>query len=170
MKVKLSAPTLGKKGYRFLKFAHLIFAALWLGGTLAVFLRVIIGHPQSDGEIRAIYETAKLIDDIILIPGVLGCFVSGLVFSIFTNWGFFKQKWILVKYIINLEDIIFGGAFLGPWVDELAKKASVSGLDVLNNETFLKTEQHLIISMIFQIVLILFVFYISVARPWKKKQ
>jgi len=43
--------------------------------------------------------TLKFIDDYILMPCAIGTFITGLLYSLLTNWGWFKHNWITVKWI-----------------------------------------------------------------------
>ncbi len=133
-------------------------------------IQLLLNHPQTDGEAVAIYQTAKMIDDYLVIPGVLGSFLTGLCFSLFTRWGFFKHRWITVKYLITLEDIVFGALFFGTWVDELALMAADTGLKALGSPIFITTQRYLIGSMLPQVALIVFVFYLSLFKPWNKRR
>ena len=50
----------------------------------------------------------RLIDDIVVIPGAILTVVTGVIYGMFTNWGFFKHKWIIVKWILGITIIIVG--------------------------------------------------------------
>jgi len=45
-----------------------------------------------------------------------------VVYSIFTNWGWFKHKWITVKWCINAFGMVLGTFWLGQWVNTLVIK------------------------------------------------
>lgn len=39
------------------------------------------------------------IDYAIVIPGAILAVATGIIYGIFTKWGFFKHRWITVKWI-----------------------------------------------------------------------
>ncbi len=43
--------------------------------------------------------------------------VTGLIYSIWTNWEFFKHIWIIVKWIMIVLQILFGTFVLGPCIN-----------------------------------------------------
>jgi hypothetical protein len=40
---------------------------------------------------------------VVVIPGACGCLITGLIYSVFSNWGFFKQRWLLT--VMNLSTL-----------------------------------------------------------------
>jgi len=98
-----------------LKGAHLIFVCLWVGGALGV---MVIQNGGGAGE--ALFGrdvAARLVDDFVVIPGAMGSLLTGLIYSLFTPWGFFKHRWVAVKWFITLYGVLFGTFFLGPWLN-----------------------------------------------------
>ena len=69
-------------------------------------------------QLYGINLSMKLIDDFVIIPGGVGSLLTGLLYSIFTNWGWFKHKWVTTKWAINF---FFGGDLRYVLVRTLAK-------------------------------------------------
>ena len=61
-------------------------------------------------------EILEAIDMKILVPGAVGCLLTGIVYGIFTHWGFFKHRWLTVKWTLTLFMILFGTFYMGPLV------------------------------------------------------
>ena len=93
---------------RYLKFAHLFFAALWGGGATTMVLLFCLFHPSTAHEQITFSKILFYIDFIIVGPGAGGCLATGLIYSLYGNWGFFKFKWITLKYVINILFITYG--------------------------------------------------------------
>ena len=93
---------------RYLKFAHLFFAALWGGGATTMVLLFCLFHPSTAHEQITFSKILFYIDFIIVGPGAGGCLATGLIYSLYGNWGFFKFKWITLKYLINILFITYG--------------------------------------------------------------
>ena len=110
---------IGASGQKWLKGLHVFLASLWVGGALALTLLQLFLNPTDGMELYGIISTMKFIDDFIIIPGGVGLLVTGLIYSIWTNYGWFKYKWVVVKWCINLYGIILGTFFLGPWINSL---------------------------------------------------
>jgi hypothetical protein len=45
----------------------------------------------------------------VVLPAALVCIAQGLVYGIFSNWGFIKFKWVLAKWILALFVVVFTG-------------------------------------------------------------
>ena len=93
---------------RYLKFAHLFFAALWGGGATTFVLLFCLFHPSTAHEQITFSKILFYIDFIIVGPGAGGCLATGLIYSLYGNWGFFKFRWITLKYVINILFITYG--------------------------------------------------------------
>ena len=93
---------------RYLKFAHLFFAALWGGGATTMVLLFCLFHPSTAHEQITFSKILFYIDFIIVGPGAGGCLATGLIYSLYGNWGFFKFRWITLKYVINILFITYG--------------------------------------------------------------
>ena len=44
----------------------------------------------------------------ILVPGAIGTLLTGLVYSIWTHWDWFKHRWSVVMWCICIFGIVFG--------------------------------------------------------------
>ena len=52
-----------------------------------------------------IYTAAQshlIVDEHFLIPGGIGIIVTAILYGTITKWGFFKQRWITVKWILTV--------------------------------------------------------------------
>lgn len=99
------------KGYRqqsytfnkILKSFHILAATAWAGGAISIQTLTIfrlINQDLSQKEI--ITSCALFIDMWVVMPGLFGCILTGLVYSIFSSLGFFKYSWIAYKWIISI--------------------------------------------------------------------
>lgn len=154
---------LGKTGYSVLKSIHILFASIWLGsGVCLLFLLAVDLAPAClDGQIHAI----RILDLFVVIPAVLGLFMTGLLFSIFTNWGFIQHRWIIVKYIINLLPMLFGGIIMAPPLLGMIRMVDIQGSQVLNSPEFISYKLAFLSPLIALFVLALVALYLSVFKP-----
>lgn len=162
---------LSPRGIKILKIVHLFFAVLWIGGGIALLLVLFSVSPENGDELYMKSRIIQIIDDFLIIPGALGSFFIGIVYGIWTNWGFFKHKWITVKWVVTVAQILFGTFVLGPWVNENVEIASQLRDAAMDNAVLLHNVQ---MSQIFgsgQVFLLVAVFLVvSVLKPWKGKK
>jgi hypothetical protein len=96
-------------------------------------------------------------------------FITGLIFSIGTDWGFFKHRWIIVKYIINLFPIIGGAFIFGHPIFKMIAIAEENGADALASPEFILSNKFMTIAFVIMIALLFFAVYLSVYKPRLKK-
>lgn len=159
---------LSAKGQKWLKGIHILFACMWVGAAIILcFMNPFL--KASDGmQLYGIDASMKFIDDYIIIPGANGALLTGLVYSIFTGWGWFKHRWIVVKWCITLFGVIFGTFWLGPWVNGLVPVSKVQGLAALADPGYLHNRHMVLYWGAFQLSTLLFALFLSVLKPWKK--
>ena len=160
---------LSARGQKWLKSFHILFAGLWAGAAFCLTLKQFFIKPSDGMELYGITSTLKFIDDFVIIPGAVGSLLTALIYSIWTNWGWFKHKWITVKWCINLYGVIFGTFWLGPWLNSSVPIAKEKGLSSFTDPVFFHNRKMLMIWGTFQAVTIVFAFFLSVIKPWKKK-
>ncbi len=161
---------LSANGQKWLKCFHLLFVCLWVAGVIAMALMIYLMKATDGMELYGIDISKKFIDDFIIIPGGIGSFVTGLLYSIFTNWGWFKHRWITTKWAITLFGIIFGTFWLGPWLNVMPPISLQKGLAALSDPTYMHSQQMLLVWVPLTLTLVLFALFISVLKPWKKKR
>ncbi|MDR1546934.1 MAG: hypothetical protein LBU12_09575 [Deltaproteobacteria bacterium] len=159
----------GASGLRFLKIIHLITASLWLGGATALVLLIgcLGAQAESGDQLTGFNLAAKLVDDLVVIPGAMGCLLTGLLLSLFTHWGFFKQRWVAVKWLVTVGCILFGTFFLGPLVNGQPLISAELGLSALSDPAYLAARLKNLAGGLVQAALLIFLIYISVRKPWR---
>jgi hypothetical protein len=161
---------LGSRGQKILKIIHLIFVSVWTGGALAINLLILVLGPATSGdELYGYNMAAILVDDLAIIPGAMGCLITGLLISGLTPWGFFKTRWVAIKWILTVVCILFGTFILGPTVNEQPIITKDYGLDALMNDRYLANYFYSVLGGAFQMLALAFMISISVLKPWRKK-
>lgn len=161
---------LSVRAQKWLKTFHVLFAGIWVGAALSLTLKQFFINPANGMELYGITSTLKFIDDFIIIPGAIGSLLTAFIYSIWTKWGWFKHKWIAVKWCINLYGVIFGTFWLGPWLNSLVPIAKDKGLSALADPLFFHNRNMLMVWGSFQAATIVFAFFLSTLKPWKKKR
>ena len=93
-------PLLSKNSKRLLDLVHLLFASLWLGGFIVMFLFSVMNLDASFSAFAI--ETVKNMVTI-CIPALM---TTGLIYSIFTKWGFRKHGWVVAKWALSIVVIV----------------------------------------------------------------
>lgn len=164
--VKLKA-----KGLTWLKGFHLIAVSCWVGGGVAMILLYFLKNGVGDGNVLyGINQSIHHVDiAVVVIPGAFGCLVTGALYSLFSNWGFFKHTWLIYKWIVTIFAILFGTFFLGPWETAMMEISGKLGMASLSNPGYLYNEKMNLIFGAIQILLLIVTVFISVFKPWKSR-
>ncbi len=153
---------IGKTGYRIVKAFHLFFVSTWLGSWLSLLLLLMMnpgnGLPQ-------ILEAERLIHVAIVIPSVIGSLVTGIIFSGATNWGFFKHRWVIIKYGANIFPIIGGALLFLPRLNRMIDVAKNNPAAALTNPAFVSDRSGAAIFLVIQFVFVCMAIYLSVFKP-----
>ena len=160
---------LSSVGVKTLKLMHLLFVVMWIGGGIALLLGLFLSNPGNISEYYMKYRMLMIVENYVVIPGAMGNLLIGFVYGFFTKWGFFKHSWITLKWILTIATILFGIFFLGPWLIHIMELLSPHDSRVLSSQ-----ELHAYISFSklgsLQIVILLFMVYLSVFKPFKKRK
>lgn len=108
------------KGYRFrenhilknVKAIHILASIAWGGGAFAMqALHLMRTATHDEAAAHIISSCSYFIDTWVVMPGLLGCILTGLFYSIFTAIGFFRFLWIIYKWIITASACFWGLIF-----------------------------------------------------------
>ena len=155
---------------KILKMVHILFAFSWTIGALVLCLLLFITYPQSGDELFMRSRMLQIVDDYFIIPGAIGGFITGLIYSVWTNWGFFKHPWIMIKWILIILQTLIGTFVLGPPLNDNVVIADQLRDTALTNPDFISNIQTTQIVGIIQTIFLFFVIVISVQKPWKRKK
>ena len=96
--------------------------------------------------------------------------LTGLLYSIWTRWGWFKHRWITVKWVICVFGVVFGTYPLGPWLEGMMHMAGDEGLAALSSPEYRHNQGMLMIFGTFQGLTITFAVFLSTLKPWKGRR
>ena len=149
---------------------HVIFSALWTGAALSMIILMFEKNPQNASELLAYNRANKLIDDWIIIGSATGSFLTGLLLSWKTPWGFFKHSWIIVKLVLMIILIFLGAFCLGTWINESVYLVKEQGQNVYTNKKYMDYQTLSKFWGSLQFSVLIFIYFISVFKPWKKSK
>ena len=152
--------------HRIIKIIHLFSACLWGGSTASMTLVQCLFQPENAAELSASSALAIYIEHFLVVPSAFGCLLSGFAYAALTNFGFFKFKWIIFKWIVNIGYLVFGFLWYMPWLENLVSYAETVSTEGIT-ETL--TVYLMRISMdVIQVLVVLIVVCVSVLKPWGK--
>ncbi|MBN1106302.1 MAG: hypothetical protein JXL84_23050 [Deltaproteobacteria bacterium] len=165
-------PKLKARGLRWLKAFHLIAVCCWVGGGVALILLYFLKEGIPDGGV--LYGINKSIHHVdiavVVIPGAFGCLATGIIYSSFSSWGFFKHTWLIFKWIVTVCAILFGTFFLGPWETTMMEISGKLGMSSLTDPAYLHNEKMNLIFGTVQVLVLMTTIFISVFKPWKSRK
>lgn len=161
---------MGSKGMKWLKIIHVFLVVVFFGGILSsMVLNLHIDFTKYDESYLG-YKNMMILSDYIVRLGAVGTLLIGFVYGFFTNWGFFKHRWVGVKFVLYIIQTIVG-IFI---VDELMVR-NMEMLEeqremAISNLTFVQNHKVIQSAVFFQITVTIFIFVISYLKPWRKKK
>lgn len=100
-----------------MKALHLLAALAWAGGAFSMqalgFLKLGMDDPAT---VKLVEYCRYIVDSWVVMPGLIGCVLTGLFYSIFTSLGFFKFAWVTIKWIISFAPVSGAPSSGCPWV------------------------------------------------------
>ena len=165
----MAVKKLHPQAVKILKTVHILCGFSWTIGALALCLLLFITYPQSGDELYMRSRMLQIVDDYFIVWGATGALITGLIYSVWTNWGFFKHTWIIVKWILILLQILTGMFVIATPLNDNVILAEQLRDVALTNPVFTGNIQTTQIAGTVQTLFLLFVIVISVQKPWKKK-
>ena len=154
---------------RWLKVLHLACVSCWIGGAVSLLLLYFLKSDIDDGAVLyGINQSIHHVDmAVVVVPGAMGCLLTGFAYSMLSNWGFIKQRWITVKWVITVSAILFGTFFLGPWETAMMNISGELGLAALDDQGYLYNQRMNLWFGTLQVIILFFTVWISVFKPWR---
>lgn len=155
---------------KILKIVHLVFAIGWTGAGICMLI-LLFNPPLGNADRMYLHSVVlKMLDDYVIIPSAIGILTTGILYGVFTKWGFFRNHWLTLKWFITFFMLLTGTFAMGPCVNENA--SYISDLSY-----YISTESNMMPNIIMalrwgiiQNILLLIVLILSVFKPWTRKK
>lgn len=159
------------KGMKTLKVFHLLFIMMW---TVGVFMMGLLYWRPSVNSLEFLYNqtTALFIDYTLVIPGAILAVLTGIIYGVKTKWGFFKYRWLTVKWIVGVAIILIGTFCLHPLALEIIAQATATANESISFPTdYFGSKLQIVNWMaLLQVAGLFFLIWVSVFKPWNKKK
>ncbi len=125
----------------------------------------------TEGALYGINLASHYVDIVVVvILGALVCIITGIVYGIFTNWGFFKYRWLIAKWLLTTISLTSAMLFLAPGEEVMLELSKELGNQALQNQAYLIIKAQFLFWSIVQVVLLTLMIICSVFKPWGKRK
>lgn len=160
---------LNTTGTKILKILHLLVVMTWTVSIVAMWVLSWITYDTGQ-ELFMYYKCLVWIDRLLTVPAAIVSIVTGFIYGLFTPWGFFKQRWIIVKWIVCGIVILLASLVFYPACQH-AYVTILQDYDAALNDSQVKTSLKMARDASFyQAIALIFLVVISVFKPWRKHQ
>jgi uncharacterized protein with FMN-binding domain len=150
---------------------HILLLSIWMGTLFAILFLLLSKHSRfAQLQIDVIDKSVFLLFDSIVMNVAIAVTISGLIFSMFTNWGFFKFDWIITKWIVLVILTILIIFFSSPVVNGMTALSDVYKSQVKDHNDYQFFERQVLLYTIIQLFLLTFVVFISALKPWGQRK
>lgn len=161
---------LRKTAQRVLKAIHIASAGVWLGGLAGVVALLASGPAAATGRGRfGLDLAAYTIHEQILFWAFVVTLTTGLVFALFTPWGFFRHRWITAKWI--LAGVLFVTTL---WLQrpQLGGVVGLSdaGVGAVGGRSYAAYRSSALDIALVQLAIVVVIFALSTLKPWGSRR
>jgi hypothetical protein len=148
-------PRLSGRARTFMRAAHVIVSAGWLG--LVVAMLVLGVSAATTGEVTLATAAYGFLDRIgSVIPAfAVATLLTGIVLSVATPWGLIRHYWIVVKIVLTFAVIVTGVVLTTRWIQQALAVAGPA-------------EWLLVAGSAMHLLMLAAATVISVDKPWGK--
>lgn len=154
---------------RILKILHILAVCFWVGGSLSELLLCFASNTaQSGEEFFGTLRGSRFVSVYVVVYlGAFGSFFTGLAYSLCTNRGFFRHKWIIFKWGSTIGLMLLGGFYLGPWAVKMLESAQSLGLEAYTDAAYMALSDRHMIGQAAHMAVLFLLIVISVFKPWE---
>lgn len=167
--VHFMAYRLSQKKKSLLIAIHVISLAAWIGGTLGMLLLgIYLSSADNAAQLTYTLASMEIIDENLLKYPALMTLLTGILLSLWTQWGLVKHYWVIVKLGLTMITIMIGILFLNKWTASLAEMVEDMGFASLQDGGFHSTWLNMVTTSSFNIFCLLFMVFITYYKPFGK--
>ncbi len=162
---------LSVSGKKVLLIVHVLLISIWIGTLLTIFLMLLLKNTYFNPLQIAVVDKVIfwLFDSIIMNISIAVAF-SGLLFSMFTQWGFFRFHWISTKWVMIILLAIMLMFLVGPSINGMAALSDIYNDQAVSHSDYLTFGQNNILYILIQLGILIFIVSISVFKPWGQRK
>ena len=153
-------------GMKLMRIIHIIAAQIWFGAVMCIFGFAF--YCFNNMAIEKFLVLAPMIPGLykmVVLPAALVCIIQGIIYGIFSKWGFKKFKWVFAKWIMVIFVVLFtgmGGIGQMFMILDNVQKNNIQNIMLKDGKIFF-------IFISGQIILLCIMTIISIIKPKNKK-
>jgi uncharacterized membrane protein len=159
---------IGRKGRLWLRAFHIFPWVIYRGNISVLVIFASTGSAQSDGGLQAMYKIPDMLS-LAVAPCAVGTFITGLLLSWLTPWGFFRHKWVVYTLAVGILVTLVFFILSLPLSSKLTGLAEAEGLRALQNPEYISARNTLIVLEPVKLLLVISAAFVSVIKPWRKR-
>jgi uncharacterized membrane protein len=149
--------------YALFKAVHVLFAVIWVGGGVTIFIHAIRAQTARDPEaIVTVAKQAAFMGEKVFAPVGLVTFLMGIAMMINTSWGW-GHFWIIAGLIGYASTFLVGVGVLSPLAKKIDQSAETNG--PTHPETIALIERIMLIGR-FDVAVLMLVVLDMVTKPF----
>lgn len=157
------------KGLRILKSCHLLGVVCWMGGSVtSLMLLTKLSTVSSQQSLYDVLRLLEMIDLSMIASAAMFTVGVGLVYGIFTSWGFIRVRWVLIKWMLSLGIIVSGTVLYIPALEQMGAVVTLQGMKAISTAAFQSVLTQVYILFGCHLAAMVFMVFLSVLRPWSK--
>ena len=113
--------------------AHIVVSIGWIGALAGFLALAVVGLTSQDAQaVRAAYVASDLITWFVIVPLAFASMLTGIVQALGTEWGLFRNYWVLFKLLIIVTATVMLLGKSGPigYVSGVAAETTLSSADL----------------------------------------
>lgn len=92
-----------KHGMKWMKLCHILFAEIWFGATLCLtVLSIFCFSLEQTSDFLPVLSIIPQAFRYLVLPVGMCCFIQGIIYGLFTKFGFFRHGWLVAKWILSI--------------------------------------------------------------------
>lgn len=158
------------QGQKWLKGLHVTLVASSVGAVLSMLLLILVKQSFKAEENLFPIDLGIFHLFNFLEYSFYGIILTGLVYSLFTKWGFFKHHWITVKWVVVLLLFVLTWVWIGPVTTGMVALADGGFRLPGTLSEYLDYSSKGRLYLFIECLVFVFIFFISVLKPWGKRK
>jgi len=152
------------KAKRWLLIVHSVFAAILLGNMVAFLIFSITALAADHANLaQACYQAMHLLSRTSVRASTIGATLTGVLLSVWSNWGLFRYYWILAKEGLTLITLFLNLWAMQTWTAEALQLSPAEGAEAFVVHVELWT------GILVQFLSLVLMYILSIMKPWGKR-
>jgi uncharacterized membrane protein len=157
------------KQKQWLVIIHVITVISWFGGVIGMLtFGLSLLYAENGQQLYYTLMNLHLIDETLIKYPALAVLLTGILLSVWTQWGLFKHYWVVIKLVLTLVIIGIGIFYLSDWLNFLLETAQKNHIFSSQLTTFQSVGWKLLGGTIFNLLAMFFMTIITYLKPFGK--